>query len=577
MCPIPHGSGEVLEKFPDALSPPSIAVFSPPPSPNIPNAGLNSHDHYKRKLPSWRYDLRQMMLPLIRWETPYLAWMQNKMRSPALDTYFAITANLGTHVFFMTSLPILFWCGYTQSGRGLAHVLMTGVFVTGFIKDMLSLPRPLSPPLHRINMSGSAALEYGFPSTHSANAVSVAVYVLFQLDGPDSTLQPTTTLIVKLVAYCYMFSITLGRLYCGMHGFMDVIIGSAIGAFISIVECVYGASFERYLHNGSWVGPSVVAAIIILLVRIHPEPADDCPCFDDSVAVAGVMIGLELGSWHYAAAEWGWNDPVTAVVPFDFAHLGWPKVFLRVAVGVLMTFAWREVMKPLLLKSLPHLFRIMERTGYILPRRFFMPASEYKKIPSRLRVDNIMPSVSDIPSFLDSIRHPGRGRSVSIGPQSAADAYETLAYREKRRRDSLTSNGSATSKSRSRGPSRKEEESYFTLQNSTVDETHQANASGIAPFLRSNGASIGTLPTPTLFPVSSYEQMMGQGKVLLSPPCPHIGDETNEEEPEIILGHENELGEKEMFSKLEKPRRRYDVEVVTKLVVYSGIQISILH
>ena len=27
---------------------------------------------------------------------------------------------------------------------------------------------------------------------------------------------------------------------------------------------------------------------------------------------------------------------------------------------------------------------------------------------------------------------------------------------------------------------------------------------------------------------------------------------------------------KEMFSKLEKPRVRYDVEVITKLIVYSG-------
>jgi hypothetical protein len=32
----------------------------------------------------------------------------------------------------------------------------------------------------------------------------------------------------------------------------------------------------------------------------------------------------------------------------------------------------------------------------------------------------------------------------------------------------------------------------------------------------------------------------------------------------------DELGESEVFSKLVKPRVRYDVEVVTKLVVYTG-------
>lgn len=53
----------------------------------------------------------------MRLETPYLALMQEKLRSPLLDTYFALTANLGTHTFFMLILPILFWCGYTDWGR----------------------------------------------------------------------------------------------------------------------------------------------------------------------------------------------------------------------------------------------------------------------------------------------------------------------------------------------------------------------------------------------------------------------------------------------------------------------------
>ena len=72
----------------------------------------------KRALPPWRYAVRQNALPLIRWETPYLAWMQDKLRTPALDSYFAITANLGTHTFFMIGLPMLFWCGYASFGKG---------------------------------------------------------------------------------------------------------------------------------------------------------------------------------------------------------------------------------------------------------------------------------------------------------------------------------------------------------------------------------------------------------------------------------------------------------------------------
>lgn len=46
--------------------------------------------------------------------------MQDKLRTPALDSYFAITANLGTHTFFMIGLPILFWCGWASFGKGYA-------------------------------------------------------------------------------------------------------------------------------------------------------------------------------------------------------------------------------------------------------------------------------------------------------------------------------------------------------------------------------------------------------------------------------------------------------------------------
>lgn len=442
----------------------------------------------------------------------------------------------------------------------MVHILLSGVFFTGFFKDMLSLPRPLSPPLHRITMSGHVSLEYGFPSTHSTNAASVAVFALYNLRSPDCLLQDSTKLFLEFLSFAYVISIVLGRLYCGMHGFLDVIAGSLLGTVISVVECTYGDQFYEFLHNSSWKAAATIALVIVVLIRVHPEPADDCPCFDDSVASSGVMIGIEIGGWHYATGKWASNFPVPGTVPFSLEELGWVKTILRIVVGVLVIFAWREVMKPTLLKSLPHLFRVLEKYGFILPRKFFMPASEYKRIPARQRMDNVMPAVSDLPNLLNSIRHPGRGRSVSIGPQSAADAYETLAYREKRRRDSL------------RGT---EDVAPYSSQNvlqeqsgnvSHADSTSSAFSSTLTPTISVN------LPTPETSRVGSYEKLMGQGHVVFSPPTPPSDDPQNlSEEPDMSVGAENELGEKEIFSKLEKPRVRYDVEVVTKLVVYTGM------
>lgn len=257
----------------------------------------------------------------------------------------------------------------------MVHILASGVFFSGFLKDLFCLPRPLSPPLQRITMSGSAALEYGFPSTHSSNAVSVAVYTLFALHSASNTIAPSVRWSLMLLSYFYAASIVLGRLYCGMHGFFDVAVGSALGAVLSIIECLYVDDYDEFILDGDIKALVTVILIILVLVRIHPEPADDCPCFDDSVAFAGVLCGIEFGNWHYAKSSFSWDHPVRATVPYQLEVLGWWRTVTRIFLGVLCIFTWRGIMKPALLKGLPPVFRVVEYLGLSLPRRFFKRAS----------------------------------------------------------------------------------------------------------------------------------------------------------------------------------------------------------
>jgi hypothetical protein len=135
--------------------------------------------------------------------------------------------------------------------------------------------------------------------------------------------------------------------------------------------------------------------------------------------------------------------------------------------------------------------------------------------------------------MVESIRHPTtRGRSVSIGPQSAADAYETLAYRERRRRESMGSNH--------------DESSSDKYQQDYVGKTAQVSGSQQSAL-------------------REHEQMMSlDGEAVMSP----LEQNGKEPFPAVQSG---ELEEKDVFSQIVKPRVRYDVEVVTKLVVYTGM------
>ncbi|KAJ4379766.1 Long-chain base-1-phosphate phosphatase [Didymella sp. IMI 355093] len=535
-----------------ALEPTAAATSAPAQKEKRLDAGNRHHDHYARRLPKWRNALRNRLIPIVRWETPWLAWMQDNMRSPALDTYFAYTANLGTHTFFMVFLPIQFWCGYTSLGRATVFMLAAGIYWSGFLKDMLCLPRPLSPPLARISMSGSAALEYGFPSSHSTNAVSVTFYAIYMLRQSDEY-SPTVNIGLQALFYLYAVSIIVGRLYCGMHGFLDVLVGSTLGALITVFQLVFSDWIDSWIFSGTYKDLIIATLVIFVLVRIHPEPADDCPCFDDSVAFSGVVVGINIGAWHFAQSGFAINDMYPSTVPFELAQMGIPKAIVRTLLGVVIIFVWRATAKPTLFKILPPLFRLLERGRMNLPRAFFLNASSYTSIPNMRDDDNVIPPASQLPQMLKNLAHP-RKRSISVGPQSASDAYETLAYRNRRRRESVNSSDGTVL------------EDLEWSSSPTLQVVTPAVEKG-QPLL---GA--GMLPTPMASRVHSYEQMMGTGNIkgldgkMVTPP-----DSDTDITGETSLKTEEEDEKREIFMRLTKPRVRYDVEVVTKLIVYTGI------
>ena len=451
----------------------------------------------------------------------------------------------------MLFLPILFWCGYTNLARAMIHTLGFGVILTGVLKDTWCLPRPLSPPLRRITMSHSAAMEYGFPSTHSTNAASTAVYILYCLQSPDSSIRPDFRVFVQALASFYAVSITLGRLYCGMHGFMDVLVGGALGVLLSAMQWHYGQAFDNYIY-GSLKGTITYILIMLVLVRLHPEPADDCPCFDDSVAFAGVFIGIEFGAWHFSRSGMAWDEPCLATVPYQLDVLGLSVTMARISLGLVLILAWRHVMKRVLLRSLPPLFRIIEKLGLSLPRRFFVQASEYSKVPVHQKDDNVFPSVTEIPSLLASIRHPRKSRSVSIGPQSEADAYETLAYREQRRRQNKSEIDMSKLRTDDKGV-----ESPKSYGVATSNSASQPSPNGF-------------LPTPAPSNSNLQKSLIEAEQNIYTPLTPESASGNVSRRPSQIR-RQDEKEEREMFSKLEKPRVRYDVEVITKLIVYAGI------
>ncbi|CDO71138.1 hypothetical protein BN946_scf184845.g8 [Trametes cinnabarina] len=403
-------------------------------------AGRLPDEVYDRTLNWWRAGVRRAIVRCVERETQWLAAMQHRVRHPALDRYFVYTSTLGTHTFFMVMLPLFHFFGAREFGRGLLLMLAEGVYVTSFMKDLFCCPRPYAPPVSRLTL-GSHHLEYGFPSTHSTNSVSIAlfIYTLVQrlytppvsaavktaVNTAASTLNasnrilPSTEAIVETegvissttyglligLLVFYVFSIVYGRLYTAMHSFTDCIAGMAIGAGIWGLHVLVGEHVDLWVRTSGWIVPAVIVPLCLFLVHRHPQPVDDCPCFEDAIAFISVIMGEFLARWymhHHGYDESFFVRPMpgSTWVTWTDVAIWWSVAAIKTLIGILTIVIWRMAAKSFCHFILPPTFRFLSHLFTLPNRRFYTPATDYTSVPADKGLRPI-PSVIDLPGMVE--------------------------------------------------------------------------------------------------------------------------------------------------------------------------------
>ena len=180
-----------------------------------------------------------------------------------------------------------------------------------------------------------------------------------------------------------------------------------------------------------------------------------------------------------------------------------------------------------------------------------MKSRYYKSVPKLREDDNVLPPASEIPSMLSNTRK----RTVSVGPQSEADVREYIANREQSRRDSRTS---ASPAGRFRSQAQLSPGFNASSPASDIAVATPVSEAAVQDYL-SPPPSVSSRPTDRM----ALSPPTG-GKDLLTPPASEAGISGDESK-------EDEQQDQKMFLALERPRIRYDVEVITKLIVYAGI------
>ncbi|KAJ2783346.1 Long-chain base-1-phosphate phosphatase [Coemansia interrupta] len=190
----------------------------------------------------FRQRLRQLVMQEVYREMPALISIQQKYRSPLLDHLFVLTGMLGNHAFFMLALPFLHVFGGGMFSRGLTFVVLWSIYFSGWVKDYISAPRPASPPIVQITRSPAHTFEYGFPSSHTTYVVATIIYIThFMLN------EWSTPLSGVLAFWTVGTFIVVGRIYCGLHSFIDVIGGIVIGMIEALAMIAFYPQFDALL------------------------------------------------------------------------------------------------------------------------------------------------------------------------------------------------------------------------------------------------------------------------------------------------------------------------------------------
>lgn len=553
------------------------------------------YDEYLDPPVAW---LRRILVRSLHWESPLLARHQLAVRHPFLDRYFVYTSLFGTHSFFLIFLPATFWLGDEAFARGLVNALAFGVYVSSAIKDLLCIPRPYSPPVTRLTI-GSVHLEYGFLSTHSTNSVGMAWYIYLWIlkfrteHAADASYSVFDSKLWEAGLLIYSLSVVYGRVYAGMHSVMDCLCGSLLGIAVTMTQWLLFDKIEAYLEIAGWFVPLTLVPICLLMVYAHPEPLDDCPCFEDAIAFISVVQGVCLGRW----ASIRWPSLLSldqSASPFAPAS-GQQVTVVRYAIhiwaviaGVTCVFLLRILVKTGCRLLLPSIFRFADRTfGLVLPRRHYVPSSEYDEVP----LGNILrsPSFSDLPtSFTPQATPAGDYSSRQLGETSelnrrfghGLDASTASSSIHSRLSSSETQSSlGAPSQLTLRHPfasnTSRDGNASLSAQGATSDDEFISRPSSPSSWSESSGTEI-TAAAPTQRPAKI--QFDPSPCSSLSVPFTHPRSQGGESLPSDQVADDlaatlssSEAKRQATLVDPDSEVKHYDIDVLTKVCVYTGI------
>ncbi|XP_054242214.1 sphingosine-1-phosphate phosphatase 2 [Indicator indicator] len=268
---------------------------------------------------------------------------------------FKFSAALGEEIFYITFLPFTYWNIDHSVSRRMIIIWSIVMYIGQVSKDILKWPRPLSPPVVKLEMRTDA--EYGMPSTHAmaATAISFSFFLatMNQYEYPFE--------FGLAAAFVFSTLVCLSRLYTGMHTVLDVIGGALISAVLLMLLYPVWDTIDHLLLTSPFCPP---ISIIVPLVLCYNYPKLDyySPTRGDTTTILGAGAGATVGFWlnnQFVAASYAGED-----FQLRFPLLTGKTMVVMLArflVGIFIILLTRQLMKSVVLGMLGYHYKFPMR------------------------------------------------------------------------------------------------------------------------------------------------------------------------------------------------------------------------
>ncbi|KAH7512321.1 hypothetical protein FEM48_Zijuj12G0081000 [Ziziphus jujuba var. spinosa] len=200
--------------------------------------------------------LRSLLQPwvtrLVIAGTPFILQIQNYQHK-FLDGLFSGLSCVVSVPFYTAFLPLLFWSGHGKLARQMTLLMAFCDYLGNVIKDVVSAPRPKSPPVRRITATKDEednALEYGLPSSHTLNTVCLSGFLLHYVLSYSQHEEPSLKFAGVSLVCLFVGLIGLGRIYLGMHSVVDIVGGLAFGMVILAFWLTVHPKIDEFVVSG---------------------------------------------------------------------------------------------------------------------------------------------------------------------------------------------------------------------------------------------------------------------------------------------------------------------------------------